>query len=495
MAQDTMKNGKAFEYACLVALRDAFATKQRVCVMNSPQLATARNCYETLPTVVQRDMRLAAEAMKRVLVRLEPKLENCKANDVLTLALQSDQRGQAGDVRDVLCMRIGDKWEIGISCKHNHSAVKHSRLAADLDFGAKWVGCGCSADYFAAVNPVFRSLGKMRTDARAVGRRMAWSELSNKELDVYVPILDAFMEEIKRLDVKLEGNLAPRLVHYLLGENDFYKAIADDGNRSTRIEAYNLSGTLGESSQGVKSLYGRTKLKLPTRMIEIRYKDGSRNTIELTCDRGWQFSFRIHNASSEVEPSLKFDIQLVSKLSSHASVNIDESWSYAVEGDERPQMAVVDEISENLRFREYLPFYSLKAACGKFGDGEAVECEGWVKVDGCGRLDDRMFVVRASGRSMEPKIHDGDLCVMRANPQGTRQGKDVLVEHRGTADPETGGAYSIKRYLSEKVAADDGSWRHERIILSPLNREYEPIVIDGESEDDHRIVAELVKVL
>ena len=28
-------------------------------------------------------------------------------------------------------------------------------------------------------------------------------------------------------------------------------------------------------------------------------------------DNGWQFSFRIHNASTFVEPSLKFDIQLI----------------------------------------------------------------------------------------------------------------------------------------------------------------------------------------
>ena len=158
-------------------------------------------------------------------------------------------------------------------------------------------------------------------------------------------------------------------------------------------------------------------------------------------------------------------------------------------------MRVNFEVPDNLRFREYLPFYSLRAACAKFGDGEAVECEGWVKVEGCGRLDEEMFVVRASGRSMEPKIHDGDLCVMRANPQGTRQGKDVLAEHRRMDDPETGGAYSIKRYSSEKVATDDGSWRHERIILSPLNRDYEPIVIDEDSDGDCRIIAELVKVL
>ena len=38
-----------------------------------------------------------------------------------------------------------------------------------------------------------------------------------------------------------------------------------------------------------------------------------RETILLvTLDEGWQISFRIHNASSRIEPSLKFDINLVS---------------------------------------------------------------------------------------------------------------------------------------------------------------------------------------
>ena len=161
----------------------------------------------------------------------------------------------------------------------------------------------------------------------------------------------------------------------------------------------------------------------------------------------------------------------------------------------QPWLVASEKVAQALRFREYLPLYSLRAACGKFGDGEAVECEGWVKVEGCGRLDERMFVVRASGRSMEPKIHNGDLCVMRANPQGSRQGKDVLAEHRDVEDPETGGAYSIKRYSSVKTAMHDGSWRHERIVLSPLNRGYDPIVIDEDSHGDCRIVAEVVKVL
>ncbi len=124
-----------------------------------------------------------------------------------------------------------------------------------------------------------------------------------------------------------------------------------------------------------------------------------------------------------------------------------------------------------------------------------MECEGWVKVEGCGRLDERMFVVQASGRSMEPRIHDGDLCVMRTNPVGSRQGRIVLAQHRDISDPDTGGAYTIKQYSSKKTVTDDESWRHERITLSPLNREYEPIVIDTDNGEDFKVIAEFLKVL
>ncbi len=37
---------------------------------------------------------------------------------------------------------------------------------------------------------------------------------------------------------------------------------------------------------------------------------------EVVCDEGWQISMRIHSASSRVEPSLKFDVRLVSFPSS-----------------------------------------------------------------------------------------------------------------------------------------------------------------------------------
>jgi SOS-response transcriptional repressor LexA len=146
-------------------------------------------------------------------------------------------------------------------------------------------------------------------------------------------------------------------------------------------------------------------------------------------------------------------------------------------------------------FKTLLPLYSLKAAAGHFGRGEAVEPEAWVEAEGMGRLDERMFVARAVGRSMESVIHDGDLLVFRANPVGTRQGKIVLAQYRGTADPETGGSFTVKRYSSEKREAGEGEWRHTRIVLSPLNHDYTPIIIADNAAEEFGIVAEFIAVL
>ena len=46
--------------------------------------------------------------------------------------------------------------------------------------------------------------------------------------------------------------------------------------------------------------------------VEVVYQDNSKTTLFVTLSEGWQISFRIHNASSRIEPSLKFDINLVS---------------------------------------------------------------------------------------------------------------------------------------------------------------------------------------
>ena len=106
-----------------------------------------------------------------------------------------------------------------------------------------------------------------------------------------------------------------------------------------------------------------------------------------------------------------------------------------------------------------------------------------------------MFVVQATGHSMEPKIHDGDFCVFRANPAGSRQGKIVLVQHYSCYDPDYGGAYSIKEYSSTKSFDESGNWQHEKIELIPHNKDYDPIIIDEEEAEDFRVIGEFVGIL
>ena len=152
-------------------------------------------------------------------------------------------------------------------------------------------------------------------------------------------------------------------------------------------------------------------------------------------------------------------------------------------------------VADNVKYVDFLPFYSLKAACGYFGDGEDVEESGWVQVECMGRLNRNMFVVRASGRSMEPRIHDGDLCVFRANPAGSREGKIVLVQNHTSYDPEYGGSYAIKLYTSEKSFSDEGSWQHSSIKLKPLNQDFSPIVLNENEADDFRVIGEFLGVV
>jgi SOS-response transcriptional repressor LexA len=163
-----------------------------------------------------------------------------------------------------------------------------------------------------------------------------------------------------------------------------------------------------------------------------------------------------------------------------------------------PQLQLLsldDERVQREAFKTLLPLYTLEAAAGHFGSGEAVEPEGWLEAEGVGRLDDRMFVCRAVGRSMEPTIRDGDFVVFRASPAGTRQGKIVLAQYRGPADPETGGAFTVKRYSSEKEADGESGWRHTRVVLSPTNREYSPIILSERDAESVQVVAEFVAVL
>jgi hypothetical protein len=139
-------------------------------------------------------------------------------------------------------------------------------------------------------------------------------------------------------------------------------------------------------------------------------------------------------------------------------------------------------------FVTHLPLYSLRAAATKFGEGMDSEQEGWIRVDS--RLSPDMFVARVVGRSMEPLIPDGGLCVFRHGVKGTRQGKRLLIEKFDETDFAS--RYTVKVYSSRKRVSETGEWEHEEVLLKPLNPEFAAFTL---APDAFRVVAEFVEAL
>jgi hypothetical protein len=87
------------------------------------------------------------------------------------------------------------------------------------------------------------------------------------------------------------------------------------------------------------------------------------------------------------------------------------------------------------------------------------------------------------------------LCVFRTNPSGSRHGKIVLIQHHNYYDADYSGAYSIKEYKSSKSFDEFGNWQHEKIELHPLNKNFDPIIINADEADDFRVIGEFIGVI
>lgn len=174
-----------------------------------------------------------------------------------------------------------------------------------------------------------------------------------------------------------------------------------------------------------------------------------------------------------------------------------EYFAAQIEPQQEPinEIRIEPEVNDEVKYIDFLPLYSIRAACGYFGEGDIVDELGWMKVEGLGKLNRNMFIIQAVGHSMEPIIHDGDYCVFRANPAGSRQGKIVLTQHHNFYDTDYSGSYSIKIYSSKKTYDEYGNWAHEEICLQPKNSSYSPIIINEEESDEFRIVGEFVGIV
>lgn len=161
----------------------------------------------------------------------------------------------------------------------------------------------------------------------------------------------------------------------------------------------------------------------------------------------------------------------------------------ALSFDVRVQALFAEESDDEDPFRSSsdartVPLFDLAAAAGAFGRGRAVEPIDRVLPGRGIATREGMFVAQVRGRSMEPLIPDGAYCLFEPMDGRALVGRVVLVQLRRYDDPETGGAYTVKRLKSAGG---------RRVRLVPDNKEFEEVMVERTA--DVRVIAALVAVL
>ena len=250
----------------------------------------------------------------QIIAEFEPMIFE-DSEDSLELQIQPDQKGVEGDVRDILISRNELQWGIGLSLKHNHEAAKHPRLSKNLDFGKSWYGIPCSEEYWNDVKGIFEYLEDYKGEL--------WSSIPNKDQKIYIPLLKAFIKEINKACLQ-DPSVPGKLVSYILGKHDFYKVVSQDAKKQVTVMPYNFHGTLNRQGENTQAKTTLEISLLPSEIIKIGFKLNSTNTVEMILDNEWAFNFRIHNASSKVETSLKFDVTIDGQPAT--ILNIKKNW-------------------------------------------------------------------------------------------------------------------------------------------------------------------------
>lgn len=195
---------------------------------------------------------------------------------------------------------------------------------------------------------------------------------------------------------------------------------------------------------------------------------------------------------------INVSVQTVAIVKSLPALHLDAAQSTAAQQAEeraaKPTIEIMEEVEEDEKFVQFLPYYNLKAACGAFESNELPTQTGWIDISASGvhpKGDKNYFVCQAKGNSMQPRIEDGDWVICRfytPDNGGSRNGKMVIAQI-SEYDGDYDGKYTLKEYHSEKNA--DGS--RKSITLRPLNKAYSPIELH--EEDDVKVVAVVEAVM
>ena len=232
MSTRSNDQGRAYEYAWMKTLYKVLRERRKTRIVDNSSLHANAKAWTLIDEKTQQTFIISAEFAIDAVLEMEPRMSE-NDDDELVLEFQKDGAGIKGDVRDIVVRRDNIKWEIGLSIKHNHDAVKHSRLSYKLNFGKEWFDMPCSDAYWNAVTPIFDML-KNEKD-----KGTKWSEITEKDEKVYVPLLQAFIDEVNRAYEK-DKNMPRKMIEYLIGKKDYYKIVSRDSKRLTLIHTFNV---------------------------------------------------------------------------------------------------------------------------------------------------------------------------------------------------------------------------------------------------------------
>ena len=156
---------------------------------------------------------------------------------------------------------------------------------------------------------------------------------------------------------------------------------------------------------------------------------------------------------------------------------------------------VLSSVGKKQQYTTHLPLFSVDGVCGHFANSKEAEVEGWVDMSKSGlKLTPDMFVVHACGNSMEPRIHDGDLCVFRKYDGEDRMDNIVLTQLTDH-DFDYGGMYTIKKFHCTIETSEYGVIQNTNVELRSLNQDYKPIKISESMAQDLKTIGIFVTTI
>lgn len=145
--------------------------------------------------------------------------------------------------------------------------------------------------------------------------------------------------------------------------------------------------------------------------------------------------------------------------------------------------------------RNPIPLYNFYAAAGTFSEMQSDNEFTLIEGSKSKNQNNEYFACKIVGESMNKVIPNGSICLFRYNPEGTRNGKIVLIENMDIQDQDFKSAFTVKTYSSVKSNSEEEL--NIAITLRPnsFDASYKDIVLTEENARGMRVVGEFVSIL